>query len=219
MVGAVFSVLAKNFEQQRSSVVSVAKSWVGVSAGVGTAIYVGLFPSDGHASKRLYFLFFIAAVCGAVPILISGVLKHIPEAKRSRTPLAIPIAWRLPTCYAISILLIATTLFSTIESNVGFSVTLTVLLASPAVLLWPRMRRGQEEGPGQACLLTNADVEHVQPRSLGGEQRCGTSPWESGPSGMLKRPEFYLASSVKPWQCRIWPAAFGARAGRGSLLG
>jgi len=75
VVACVFSTLAKNFEAaQRSAVVSIAKAWVGVAAGVGTSIYIGLFPDDG-GSERLRFLFFVAVICGVVPLAIRSIAQ------------------------------------------------------------------------------------------------------------------------------------------------
>lgn len=63
-VAGVFTVITKNFREERTIAVSVAKSWVGISSGVGTAIFVGLFPSPDSDWRRLRFLYFLAVVSG-----------------------------------------------------------------------------------------------------------------------------------------------------------
>merc|ERR1719183_2728949 len=77
IICVTYIVLAKNFDEDRSAVVSIAKSWQGVSTGVGTAIFVGFFPSSAEASERLNFLYFLAIVNGGIPILISPFLQAL----------------------------------------------------------------------------------------------------------------------------------------------
>mmetsp|Transcript_23114 Transcript_23114/g.58967 ORF Transcript_23114/g.58967 Transcript_23114/m.58967 type:complete len:571 (+) Transcript_23114:94-1806(+) len=191
MVASVFSVLAKNFDaQRRSQVVSVAKAWVGVSAGVGTTIFVGFFPSDEAASSRLGFLFFVAGVCGLVPLSISGVLKPIPKEERSLRPLAVPPAWRLPLCYVLTILLIATALASTISRQMGFAIALVIMLVSPFLLLLPHPEHAAAKGSQSAAddPITTATLIGVAEATA----THGPSPLEGGPLVMMRTPEFYL---------------------------
>jgi len=126
----------------------------------------------------------VAAICGVLPVAISGILKPLPEEQRSQRPLAIPHAWRLPTCYGISLVLIGTTLISTTGPNVGFSVALLVVLASPLMLLLPS-RRDLKLVPDTTTLIE-------WDRSDANEPELGRSPLESGPVGMLKCVDFYL---------------------------
>ena len=217
VVACTFSTLAKNFEaQRRSAVISVAKSWVGVASGVGTSIYIGFFPdnfdpaaSHPDGEPRIRFLFFLAAICGVVPLAISGILRPLAPTERSTAPLAVPEAYRLPACYVISALLIATTLASAFEHTMPFSIALVTLLLCPLALLVPSGR--------QAVLKVSAApvaeyTAHEQPRSTEPDASsrsnstaldaqspanrdppaAGRSPLECGPAGMVKLPEFYL---------------------------
>jgi len=210
IVACVFSVLAKNFgPSRRSSVVSVAKAWGGMSAGVGTSVYVGMLPSADAAQERLGFLFFVAACTGLVPLAISTILRVLPPRDRSAAPLAVPPEWRLPLCYSLTLLLIATTLTSTASRQLGFSIALLALLASPLLIIIPRTAREQ---PSSARLLTNtnaeamprapaaaADSDAVAAAGEEGEQEdesSGRSPLESGPLGMVRTVEFYLLFSA-----------------------
>ena len=96
ITAAVFSTLGKKFTTHRSAVVSVAKSWAGVSAAVTSSIYIGLFPDDeGAPASRLRFLFFAAALSFAVPAVVCGALKTTADADDSLDHMAIPLSWRL----------------------------------------------------------------------------------------------------------------------------
>lgn len=206
MVAATFTVLAKNFKEARPAVVCIAKSWVGVATGVATALYTGFFPGDDDSEQRLYFLFFIGGVGGLVPILISPILRPLPEDRPTQPDRFIfPQSLRLMYAYGVSAVLIIVTLLSTFfKQNAGVSVVLIVLLLIPFVIIIPRCSdRGYDGAGTEVAPLSNSPVE-VSGGSEEAPARPGVcnfgssaisladSPWESGPAGMMRRPDFAL---------------------------
>jgi len=168
--------------------VSVAKAWVGVAAGVGTSIYVGLFADDDHSTSRLRFLFFLAIITGVVPVAISPVLQPIPHLRRSLTPLAVPLGWRLPAGYALSVVLIATTLASSVHPSSATSIALLLILASPLALLVPKMGTAVTSPSND----TNDLLHNGGAPPMPAADSPPASPLECGPAGMVRHLEFYL---------------------------
>ena len=144
IICAVYTALSKAFpDAQRSEVISIAKAWQGVAAGVGTAVFVGLLPSTDTAHARLGFLYFLA-LAGIVPMLFARALRPLPppltdaaERELLAAPL-VPLRWRLPLGFGISALLIVLTLASTSYRTPGFAALLLALLLSPLLLAAPR---------------------------------------------------------------------------------
>lgn len=220
LVAATFTVLSKNFHEARPAVVCIAKSWVGVATGVGTALFCGFFPSEDTAPERLYFLFFVAGINGLVPILISPILRPLATERLSLPDnLLVPQSWRLMIGYILSAVLIITTLASTFfKGSVLFSVVLTVLLVVPFVIIVPAcfqkatvVRATEQEVSPLAiasipfAMQSQSPVPDRPPQS--GSQgsvfsaaiALGASPWASGPWDMIKRPEFIML-----WLCTLF---------------
>eukprot|EP00931_Biecheleriopsis_adriatica_P105246 TRINITY_DN79808_c0_g1_i1.p1 TRINITY_DN79808_c0_g1~~TRINITY_DN79808_c0_g1_i1.p1 ORF type:complete len:364 (+),score=56.20 TRINITY_DN79808_c0_g1_i1:121-1212(+) len=196
MVAATFSVLAKNFRELRPQVVSIGKSWAGVSSGVGTAIFCGLCSSGDKDPERLNFLFFVAAITFAVPIAVSPVLRPLEQHRSSRqsaSPLLIPQEWRIPMAYGLSAFLIILTLASTFfEDSPAISVILVLALLTPFTLLLP----GRVDTGVRGVELSEVDFSFQSSRSEGRAREeasaAPVSPWEGGPRSMMRRPEAAL---------------------------
>lgn len=199
MVAGVFSTLPKNFRESRSSVVSIAKSWVGVASGVGSAIYVGLFPGPEDAPERLNFLFFLAAVAGSIPILISPILKPVTgDMPKPLRDFVMPSFMRLPFGYIISAVLISVTLVSAFfEQNAIFSVVLLVLLGLPFILILPGAKLDVR---GHEASLVEGDGGGIAQIP---QEQSPKSPWEGGPCDLVRRAEFYM----------LWICAFAIQSG------
>lgn len=202
IVGATFTTLAKNFDgERRSSVVSVAKAWTGLSAGVGTAIFIGLFGTEDTSPNRLRFLYFLAVVAGGVPVLIAPFLGPLPPREQRpqlKHHLVVPEGTRLPLAFGLTVLLLAVTLLSSGYESPVIAIMLLAIIASPLLLVFPRLRPPR----GDQSQMTDAGLE-VDGCALvsgrGGGRDSGppsASPWEGGPAQMIRRLDFYLL-----WLC------------------
>lgn len=217
IICATYTVLAKNFTKQRSEVVSIAKSWQGVATGVGTAIFVGLFPSDDKAPERLNFLFFLAIVTGCVPILIAPFLRPLgtessPQQQQQQGFL-MPTEQRLPYLFSFSLVLIVVTLASAFHRTEIFSVVLLLILLSPLVLIFPEKCASHDRAminpsgssssssPADDDVLLDPDDRKADDE--GEDENEGISPWEGGPLDLIRRPEFYL----------LWICSFALQSG------
>lgn len=195
LVAAVFSVLTKNFLEARSAVVSIAKSWVGVSAGVGTAIFLGFFPTNDTQPERLHYLYFIAAVAGVLPICIAPFLRALPTSElQSKRALVLPVSWRLPFAFLVSLLLMGLTLVSSTIKSWIMSVVLLMVILAPSLLIVPRCSSARAV-PAVTVSNDSTDDEAQQSSvstTCTSTANSSESIWEGGPMTMIKRPEFYL---------------------------
>eukprot|EP00746_Dinoflagellata_sp_MGD_P133657 gnl/MRDRNA2_/MRDRNA2_67404_c0_seq2.p1 gnl/MRDRNA2_/MRDRNA2_67404_c0~~gnl/MRDRNA2_/MRDRNA2_67404_c0_seq2.p1 ORF type:complete len:326 (-),score=33.19 gnl/MRDRNA2_/MRDRNA2_67404_c0_seq2:321-1271(-) len=189
MVATTFSVLSKNFHgAERSAVVGIAKSWVGVSSGVGTAIFLGFFPSSEVAPERLHFLYFVAIVCGCIPMLIAPFMRVLPE--NQAPPLAQPLVPKSHTqtfVAVVSVVLIAVTLASSAQASPYISVVLICIVMSPGMLFLNSFSNNSVAASERRGDDLSEEVS---------ESTARRSPWESGPARMIKRPECWLL-----WTC------------------
>ena len=192
VICSTYTVLAKNFpNNQRSAVVSIAKSWQGVAAGVATAIFVGWFPSGDKESERLKFLFFLAIVSGAAPILIAPILRPL-EPTRVTERFLLPVEWRVPFGFSVSLILICVTLASAFHKTLVISIALLVIMVTPLAMILPKGSAGDVSPPTssdtESLVEDSQDVPQDPPPEL--------SPWAGGPGQIVQRPEFYLL-----WMC------------------
>jgi len=210
MVAATFTVLTKNFSgERRSALVGIAKSWVGASSGVGTAMFIGLFPCGGLSSERLGFLWFLAVLTGGIPVCVAPFLRPLaPDRLQLPDNLRMPLSWRLPFLFALSLVLIATTLLASfIEGaekghdravGVAFSVALLCILVMPFIMLIPRRAAGAD-ADGSLMQIEDAEQSLEQQAVL----TRSRSPWEGGPGYMARCLSFYL----------IWFCSFALQSG------
>jgi len=200
MVAAVFTTLTKNFVDDRSAVVSMAKAWVGVATGVATAIYVGIFPSDPADPLRLRFVLFLTLVGGLTPICISPFLRPLPaQRERKRWRFLMPRSKMLPNGFVLSTVLIATTLASTFSDSPLWSVALIAILVSPVALIITKCSSPASDGSDisvcSSVAVMDADANFMTSPTNEIRRR---SFWEGGPLHMLTFPEAYML-----WFCTL----------------
>jgi len=180
------SVLTKNFcAEQRSAAVSLAKSWLGVSAAAVTAIYAGLFPDDETSMHRLNILLFQAAIAGLGTLLLASFVRVIPNDDRSEQALAVSPRQLVRWCYAITAVLIAMALLSSFCSSVPMAVSVVAVCLSPTLLL---LRRPSSTRGACPSKVVHKEIDEQKP----------TAQMECGPAGMLRHVEFYLL-----WLCAL----------------
>jgi hypothetical protein len=112
----------------------------------------------------------------------------------------VPQPWRLPICYAISLVLIVTTLASTFGRNAGFSAALIAILASPLVLLLPGTdSRERRESPSNEPLVTHtADASHTAPLKARSAHPITRPRGHAALAATAERAPSSRASSLRP---------------------
>jgi len=213
LISATFTVLTKNFgPDKRPAVLSMGKMWVGVSSGVITTIFLGLFPThDQNSPDRLYFLYVLAIVGGVIAICAAPFMRPLdPNRPEVDHRFAIPTSERLPIIFAVSGVAIALTGGSLFVLNAAalhpifvivYSVVLIVVALAPFIVVMPVCSPAPT--PEAVSLeLVSGEGLHTDATKVaanGGEAEAFVpppvarrSPWETGPGGMMRRAEFYM---------------------------
>jgi len=211
LISATFTVLTKNFgPDKRPAVLSMGKMWVGVSSGVITTIFLGLFPThDEKSPDRLYFLYVLAIVGGVIAICVAPFMRPLdPNRPEVDHRFAIPMSERLPIIFAVSGLAIALTGGSLFVMKAAvdhpifvivYSVVLILVALAPIIVVMPVCSPAPT--PEAVSLeLVSGEKLHTEAPHRSSTQKLHTdaiivarrSPWETGPGGMIRRAEFYM---------------------------
>lgn len=192
VTAAVFTTLAKNFKGQSSTPIGIAKAWVGVASGVATTTYVGFFPTSDKSEERLGYLWFLSAAC-FLGVALSAPLLRLIDEPVSDDRLWLPLHRRYQFLTGVTLVLIGVTASATLfhdsmssTTKVVFSSAILAVVLVPCVLLIPRC--GAADARAQSMENPGLLASPLSPASVARP----ASPWDGGPSVMLKRVDAYI---------------------------
>lgn len=230
----VFSVIAKNFSDDRAVALGTAKAWVGVAGGLATAIFVGFHPSSDNDPRRLSFLWFLSLVCALTTFLSAPFLQVFDRSRsghvKDEDDLLVPHRWRLLYTMAVTVTLIvviasAALTRDTISASSGAWVSCAIIsiMLLPTALLWPaQLCRESPHVPGaqEASLLkdhhviddpgaTNVDRDCPVVPCLPGDKSCGGL--SNGPASPWEGGPATMLRQPSSWA--IWFITFSLMSG------
>ena len=162
IAAGIFTSLVRNFPHERGLAVGIGKSWIGLSSGILTQLYVGLagIPDD-HSPATLDFLLLMAAVCLLAGIGPARLIKlHDPPARPEPG-----LRLRFAMCYCVIIttaaLITCAALLDdalTADGRCAFSIAIVATVFCPVFITcaWtscPTVRCGATAGPATGTTM------------------------------------------------------------------
>lgn len=212
LTGAVFKVVTTNFTEGRSTVVGIAKAWVGVTSGTTSMIYVSFFPSDDNAPERLYFIWFLVANVAIFAVLPGPLMRIIGSDVRGNLAMKPRARVAYLLCVTLALILL-TVILAIIKQDLshaaalGISIVLMILLLLPWLTLLPS--HAAQQRSDSPLMAANTDEPRPMQQPTAGsseeqhEQNRLPSPWACGPLQMMKRVDSWL----------LWFSVFALMAG------
>lgn len=188
LTGAVFKVVTNNFSKDRSTVVGIAKAWVGVTSGFTSMVYVAFFPSAEDAPERLYFVWFIVANLAIFALLPVPLMRIVGPDVRGN----LRMSERARVTYLLTItmsLIVLTVILAIIKKDLSNAAALAVSFVLLFLVMLPWLSLFPRKGPASDtdALVPAARNDAEQP-----EGYRPTSPWAGGPLQMMARVDAWL---------------------------